>query len=354
MKKLSILFISVLLLACKTDHEPETILNSTFYKDYYDVNIATAISNFKSEIETEIIYLQNFQSSKTNEDYTMVVNQWLVCAKAFAKVKVYDFGKIENLFFDQIIHSFPVNSKSIETNILDTETVYNSEYFKTKSTLSKGLGAMEYLIYGDFDTDKSKDLLSNNSHRLNYLLAVTQEILLQTDILTNTWQNDYLETFINSNETICSQNATCLAVNQLINILDVTRVTKIGKPSGIESSGNITPEKLEAFRSRSSLLLISSMLEEVKYVYQESDVNFYLAVNKIDNSGMISKEIANKFDEIDELIKKSNHNLHDAILTDKSTIIPIYDSLTELTILFSVDVASILDITVLPTDNDGD
>lgn len=355
MKYLYILFFTFLLSACKSDNssDPETILDTGFYNNYYNLNIAPSIARFKTEITKEIQYLQNFQASQTDEDYELLTSQWLTCAKAFAKVKVYDFGEIEDKFYDQIIHNFPINSTSIETNILD-ETTFDADYFPSKSTLTKGLGAMEYLIYGDNNTTEAKNLLLENSYRLNYLIGTSIEILRQTNLMIATWENGYADTFINLNGETCSQNATCLSFNQLINILDVTKVTKIGKTAGFESSSNIAPKDLEAYRSRSSLILIEAMLEEVKYAYQESDANFASVVNQIDNSGLISEAIATQFNKIDEVITAFDNNLYDAILTDTSTIEPIYNALAELTILLSVDVTSTLSITVLPTDNDGD
>lgn len=356
MKKIYSLLFAILLVACKSDSgeetDPKITLDAEFYQNYYDLNIAPAVTNFKTELETELQYIQNFQSSQTDENYNAIVDQWLVCAKAYAKTQVYDFGEIENGFYDTNIYNFPIAKTSVESNIADA-TVFDTEYFSSKSTTTKGLGTMEYLIYADNNTSEAKNLLINDSYRLDYLLAVAQEVLRQTNLIISTWEDGYATTFVNLEGSSCTQNATCLTVNQLINILDVTKVTKIGKTAGFESTITV-PENLEAFRSRSSLLLIQSMLEEVQKSYQNGETSFESVVDQIDDTGLISKTIDEKFTELENEITAFDNNLYDAILTDVSTIEPIYNTLNELTILFAVDVASTLSITVLPTDNDGD
>lgn len=353
MKNIYLFFSILFLISCKNDNETEHYLDTEFYEQYYQNNISPAITLFKNETEKEIIYIQNFKNSKSKTDFNLVKSQWLVCAKAYAKARVYNFGLIKNNFYDTNIFNFPVKTTAIELNI-EKKLIYDIDYFKGKSTVTKGIGAMEYLIYNNYNPNKAFELLTRNNHRIDYLLGLNQEVLRQANLIIDTWENGYKDVFINANGRLCSTNAKCLSLNQLINILDITKVTKIGKTAGFEKSDNLAPKNLEAFRSKSSLLLIKAMLDEVKYAYQESETNFSSIVNSIDDSGSISKEIKLKFDKIDQAIATFKDNLYDAILTNPNTIKPIYDALSELSILFSVDVTSTLSVTVLPTDNDGD
>ncbi len=96
------------------------------------------------------------------------------------------------------------------------------------------------------------------------------------------------------------------------------------------------------------------MLEEVRYVYFNSEAHFSSMVNRIDGAQTISNEIKTKMDALDEEISLFNNNFYDAINTNPSSVLPIYNALKELTTLFAVDVTSTLSVTVLPTDNDGD
>ena len=165
-----------------------------------------------------------------------------------------------NLFHSKIIEIFP-NKCSLQ--ILD-KTTFDTDYIINISTVSKGLAGMEYLLYNDENSINNLNLLQEDMYRVSYLLAITKENLRQINLLINFWEQGYKTTFEGYKSLSCVENARCLAFNQLINIIDIIRVTKIGKPAGLEKSPNINLAILEAFRSRSSLKLIKSSFDKTK------------------------------------------------------------------------------------------
>ncbi len=197
-------------------------------------------------------------------------------------------------------------------------------------------------------------LLQEDEYRLDYMLGATKEILRQVNLLIAFWEENYKENFINSKDLSCTENARCLAFNQIINLLDVIRVTKIGKPTGLESSENTNINLLQAFRSKKTLHIIKSSIEEIEYTYTKSSINFSEIVDDISGSNQISNEIANSFKEIYSTIDGLNIGLYDAISNNDKKVESLYISLSKLIRFFSVDVASMLSVSVLPTDNDGD
>ena len=213
---------------------------------------------------------------------------------------------------------------------------------------------MEYLIYNNQDTATALTLMQDDVYRVDYLLGVTQEILRQTNLLITFWEEDYKEEFINAKSISCIENARCLAFNQIINILDVIRVTKVGKSAGLESSSSAALESLEAYRSENSLELIKSIIEEVEYAYTLSTVNFSDIVDDIWGSSQISNEINTTFDDVYLHIDTIETSLYTAIDNDNPNVELLYNALFDLVKYFSVDAASILSVSVLPTDNDGD
>ncbi len=343
----------VVLKSCKSADDTEVVMNDEFYKSYYLNNILPSLQNFKQHLEELKQFALDFKTSNSDANYQKVVIQWLVSAKAYSRAEVYNFGLIKERFFYLNIYNYPINTTQIENNIAEKAN-YNTTYFSSESTVNKGLAALEYLLYADFNTEDAKTALLNNAFRLNYFLGVIDELLRQANALINTWQNEYFDTYINADQSICSNNAKCLIINQIINVLDVAKVTKIGKPAGFENSDNIVPNNLESYRSRNSLSLIESMLAEVEHIYFTSDTNISSLVNNIDNTNQISIQIQDKFNTLEQEIATFNNNLYSAITTNPESVRPIYNNLKELSVLFSVDVTSILSVTVLPTDNDGD
>ncbi len=354
MKNRFFYFLSVLLIlsSCNKDDESGQAID-TFHEDYYDVNILPVINNFNIDIETLNENAIRFKETISLENFNKLQEQWLKTVKSFAKTRVYNMVDVKAQFFDILIYNFPVSSTLIEANIAEQE-VYNTSYLNSKSSTSKGLGALEYLLYGNQDSEEALLLLQNNTYRVDYVLGVTQEILRQSSMLIDFWEQNYKEEFINARSMVCTENARCLAFNQLINILDVIRVTKVGKPAGLENSSGANLKSLEAFRSGNSLKLIKTTIEEVEHVYSLSTVNFSSIVDDIAGSSEISKAIKGAFTEVYTNIDRINISLYSAIENNNPNVEALYNALFNLVKYFSVDAASILSVTVLPTDNDGD
>lgn len=355
MKKIlifSLVICSLYFSSCKSDNGTTELLD-TFYEDYYSVNIAPTHTSFKSEIENQIQLIEDFKTTPTQENFEKLKQQWLISSNSFAKTSVYNLTPVKLSFYDINIYNFPINTTLIENNIAE-QVVYSTDYLDTKSTVIKGLGTLEYLFYHTQDPDTAFLLLQDDTYRINYALGVAQEVLRQTNLLISFWEDGYKEEFINSKSISCTEDARCLAFNQLINILDVIKVTKLGKPAGLEKSENTDLSILQAFRSESTLAIIKSSLQEVEYAYSKSTVNFSEIVNEISESEEISNEIDAAFTQVYSDIEGIDGNLYDAIKNNDSKVAELHTSLTELTRYFSVDAASILSVTVLPTDNDGD
>ncbi len=355
MKKKILLILATILIivACKNDEDNDVLTIETFHQDYYNINISPAIVNFKSEIEKQIVLSERLKNDTSIENLNKLQEQWLISAKAFSKTKAYNVLAIKALYYDIILYNFPIKTEFIENNIAE-KTNYNSDYFRNNSTVSKGLGTLEYLLYNNQNTNTALSLLKENSYRIDYLLGVTEDVLKQTNLLINFWESEYKETFKKATSISCSENARCLAFNQLINILDIIRVTKIGKPAGLEGSNSSAIESLEAYRSESSLELIKSSIEEVQNAYTNSNVNFSKIVDEIADSSDASNAINNSFKNVFGYINAIDTSLYIAIQENNPNVELLYESLFDLVKYFSVDAASILSVTVFPTDNDGD
>ena len=355
MKKNILLFLSTILLimSCSKESDNSTSAIDLFHEEYYNANILPSLNNFKAEITKQIELTEAFQTNTTQENFTLLQEQWLNAASSFSKTRVYNVVDVKSLYFDIIIYNFPVNETLIEKNIAE-KTNFDTTYIENSSTVSKGLAGIEYLLFDKESVKNSLTLLQEDTFRVDYLLSITQENLRQINKLIDFWEQGYKETFKSYKSLSCVENARCLAFNQLINIIDIIRVTKIGKPAGLEKSPNTDLSILEAYRSRSSLKLIKSSLEEVQKAYATSSVNFANIVDEIAGSSEISTEIDNSFNTVFTNIDAIDSDLYTAISNGDKSVATLHASLATLLQYFSVDAASTLSVNILPTDNDGD
>lgn len=345
-----IIFLVFTFISCNRD---DNLGQNSFYQDYYDENILIAMTNFKHEIKKQITITERFVQNTTKENFNDLQNQWVVTAKSYSRVTPYNIAKVKSKFLDILIYNFSISPDLIENNIKE-KTDFNSSYFSSKSTSTKGLGTVEYLLFHEQNKDVALSLLQQDNFRLNYLLNVSKNILEQANQLLNFWETQYKEIFITSTNDACSENARCLSFNQLINTIDVIRVTKVGKPAGLESSSNTAVKTLQAYRSENSLELIKSTLKEIQNAYSLSATNFSKEVNAISGSEHISNSINNTFGNIFKTIATFDISLYQAILNKSHKVTELYNLLFELVRYFSIDAASTLSVNILPTDNDGD
>ncbi len=348
---LSTLFL--ILFACNTDDNEAPKAIDTFHEFYYDTNILPSLTNFKNEVEQQLVLTTNFTQNKSLNNLVLLQSQWLKLAQTFSKTRAYNLVAVKALFFDTLIYNFPASTSVIERNI-NLKINFTPDFISRQSSSAQGLATMEYLLFGNNNTNNAFNMLLVDDFRVNYLQAVTHQVLTQINALIRFWEDDYKNEFINARSISCIDNARCLAFNQLINILDVTRVTKLGKPAGLEGSTNINLTGLEAFRSRNSLALIKSTVEEVEQAYTLSTVNFSSLVNTISGSNTISNQINKAILNVYNPINALDDNLYVAIENNDPNVGLLYDALTDLVKYLSVDAASILSVSVLPTDNDGD
>ncbi len=350
MKKI-ILLLCLLLICCSKDDTPSE--NTIFFKEFYSVNIAPTITEFRNELLQQLEDTQTFKTHPNTTNFNKLQQQWLVCAQLYVKASLYNYTPLKHKFYYQNIYNYPINTPKIEENIKEKNN-FDTSYLANKSTTVKGLGSIEYLLFHEQNTTLAFDLLRTDSARVNYLIALTTETLRQANLIVDFWENDYKTEFENLTGSSCDDNARCLSFNQIINSLDITKVSKIGKPAGFEKSDNISLFLLEAYRSKNSLQLIEATLQEVEKIYSLSPVSFSTIINQIDTSKNVSNTINTNFKKVYKAIDNIPENLHKAITTHPETVVKLHTDISDLTRNFSVDGASLLSISVLPTDNDSD
>jgi predicted lipoprotein len=345
--------VGCIVIACQNDNSSGNgSTDDDFYQRYFDQKVSAALTAFKSDSEKGVELAIAFRANPSQDKFNALQVHWKVWGSSFSRLDVYSFFEVKERFFNVNLQNFPVNTAFIESNI-DDGGVYDTAYLNTKSTVTKGLATVEYLLYHERNSEEAFELLSEDTFRVDYLVAISEEILRQTNLLLEFWET-YESEFVNSKGNSCADMARCIAFNQLINIIDVAKVTKVGKPAGLEKSSNISLDKLEAFRSGASLGLIKACLQEVEKAYSQGDSGFSIMVNDIAGSSELSNNIAAAFAKLYQDIDAMPDGLYVAISNGDPMVLTFYDDLTQLIKYFSVDAASILSVTVVPTDNDGD
>lgn len=358
--KIGTVFIILMIWACTSDDNSNTTVTPDFQiqnlvRDITNQRIIVNVSAFSNQTNILEFEINNYVANPMDNQLEAVRNQWKLTALAYAKVYAFNIGQVRDQFMHQALYNWPTTTNAVENFISDPSEVTET-YVQNLSPQAKTLAALEYLLFKT-DLFTTNTEFVNSEKRRNYLKFTGRELKTQATRLVNIWNvsgNNYSATFIENTNTGI-QGSFNLLYNGLYNLIDTGKVTKIGKPAGLENSQNTNPELTQAYFSNTSLAILKNNIESVEEVYfntQGLGISDY--VSHVTDSEVLNTAIQTKINEIKSAINAIQVPLFEAITSNPNQVAVLHEKLNELGILFSVDVRSILSITITSTDNDGD
>ena len=321
----------------------------------YD-NLLEELNSLKSEIEIFNGEVNNINLSSVRKRYRDSYNAWQY-------VELYNIGKSEKINYVLRSNTYPCNKTIINSNIELEINDLSADNFL--SYASQGFPAIDYILYGlDQDTNKIIDefLSSDGQKILDYLLILTDELIDNTQLVTQYWNNNR-DLFINNNGNSATSSMSKL-INDFIYYYEKGfRANKIGIPAGVYSNSTL-PQNVEAkFASNlSKRLSLSSLSSIEKFFKGESFISSNINGESI-SSHLLYLDATNQvlIDEILIVIEKSRvsiSNLDDdfafQVINDNYKMLETFDVIQECVPLMKVDMMSALNISVDYVDADGD
>lgn len=356
------------IVACHPDKgvEPQEYDRSAMLKDIADHVIMPNHAAFAAECSSLANMLDALDgSSMTVTNVEAAQAQWSKVANAWAFCELFNVGQIRDAYIHSKIHTWPANDAFIEQFIAGTD-VLNEAYIATKGSSSKGIAAIEYLLFSTGGSAAVKDSLTtspNAARRLTYLKACGQDLRTVATELNNMWLvggKNYYATFINAKGTGITAS-TNMIVNELSALVEKMAGTKLSKPMGKANNNTVDKKLAEAFRSDISLDLIKSDLVVLEAAYHGGadttttgiDDNLNAVGAKYDDK-RLSDKISEQFVATRTALNNVTSPLSVALDNDKADLETAYQELKKLLVLLKTDVVSDLSITLTWSDNDGD
>ncbi|MEM9649311.1 MAG: imelysin family protein, partial [Bacteroidota bacterium] len=244
--------------------------------------------------------------------------------------------------------------KAIEDFIAQKEV--NDSTMATVSPQIKALSAIEYLLFKE-DVSTTHQKFINNGKRLDYLKHSTSFLKAQAHRLANIWDKkggNYADIFINSKDHGIKGSFNQL-FNGLYNAVNTSKVTKVGKPAGLERSPRTNPGIVQAPYSKQSLALLLQSVETVEEVFfgdGHSNISDYILFTSKDDK--VNDLIRKTINEVKQAIAAIPVPLHEAVDSHSEEVATLHEKLGALNIWIAVDARSVLSIIVTSTDTDGD
>ena len=178
---------------------------SSLLENWYNHHINIGISDFKSKVEIvgEMVDLLN--NEKTLSSLTKLRKEHLKAWRAWQKIEMFNIGKAEEIYYKDKMNIYPVNSARIEANILSGNYDLKND---ANNYAAQGFPTLDYLLYGiGSNEEEILEKYTSDNKYLNYLEAVSDEMILNTEKVVNDWET-YKNEFTSSTD-----NTATSAVN---------------------------------------------------------------------------------------------------------------------------------------------
>lgn len=293
--------------------------------------------------------------------------KWKAAMDAWKLCELFDLGAVKNSYLHNKIDA-EANPTFILNHIYDTTYIDNG-YIESAGSSSKGLQAIEFLIFNEANDNQALlDSFMTSTHALRfreYTKNLGYNLKQKADELYEVWDvngNNYITEFIESQGSDLGSSISMLA-NEMITLIEKMVQTRLGKPLGKQSDGLPHPELVESLQSGHSLENLKNNLHSLEMAFEgltqddmdKIGLDDYLDVLKARyNDEALPDVVKGQFMAAHAALDAIDQPLNEAVVNDYATVDAAYTELRELLILLKVDVANNLAITVTFNDNDGD
>lgn len=364
-------FIAMLFAKCKKkDESAEITPESSFDKTGMLSNIGENIiipnyNELKTKIDSLKILNDLFIANPSLTSLNALQTQFIKSYFTYQSCSTFEIGPAEDEIIRVNFNTFPCDTLEIKTKI-ETGNVSLSTVADIDS---KGFPAIDFLIYGSSQNNNAV-LINyttgvNAANAKNYLALLINELKLKTDAVNTAWAvngGNYGSTFKGNTGSDVGGSIGML-VNQLNYDFELLKNAKIGIPLGKKTFGTPIPEKVEAYYSTQSLVLVTEHLKSIENIYlgrnsQNADglgLDDYLEHAKAQHSlGLLNDVIKSQFTLAKTKLAAIPGTLSQAVVSNAAIVDAAYAELQKLVVLLKVDVPSALGILITYQDNDGD
>lgn len=352
-----ILFFLTLLLivvSCKNSKSKAVNYNIEIPKTVVNKIIFDRLDVANKQMDSLNHNVKSFTKNPTVVQLKKAQNSYIALANTYAKLYVFNIGFVKDKFFNRRINFWPVYNIAIEKSIKEKELTPTE--FSDFGSASKNMPALAYLLFKYDDNQKIVDEYLEQPARKKYLDLSVNELSSLFVFLDDIWFGtaNYATSFKNSTEKGL-EGAFNLLYNGINNVVDNCKVTKIGKPAGLEKSSHTNPEIVESFYSGNSLELIKSNLESVEELFFSGNiVNISSYITKATKSDVIANKLKTQIKTCFTILNSIQNPLKTAVKTEKEKVKKLHKAFSDLSITVNTDIRSALSIIITGTDNDGD
>ena len=304
--------------------------------------------------------IEQFNAALSQTELDRARRSWIAASEAADSLRCLQTGPVADREFVATFYYWQVIPSRIEGTIKDAAQTIDQALLDNAGATAKGLNAMEYLLFDRRggqpteppDAAKALDLLSASPRRREYLAAVARDVADKAAQLSADWSatgpQSAAEKF-----TADGQAGVNLLVNQLTQSLENTFQKHLEFVLMLPAPIDRQIYRIKGSRSGSSLPSVIAMLEGVDKFYRgENGLGLRDAVNRLNPA--LATRVQDKLTTAITASREIGAPLERAVVDKRTAVQNAVDQTHELEILFKVDLASALGVTITFTSGDGD
>ncbi len=355
MKKIIYILTVIFAIACtQTKNEEVAFDEKELIQDIGTHSIVPEIEKFYLNTTELYTKIQTFNTQRTEENLNAAQAQWKTTANSYASVYLFNIGDLKKAYTHVKLFNWPTSAGTIENNTLK-ETIDETIVMNLGSG-SKGLNGIEYLLF-NANNETVLSQFTTIENRGLYLELIAKELQSNAQNVYDKWRpegENYVQTLVNS-EATSIKGSFNMIYNGMFNLLDNAKVTKIGKPAGLEKTKTTNTKLLQAPYSKYSKEMILANLNAIENLFFNTNgLNIADFVYSKTKETTLSDEFKSKLNTCRAKVNAIDGTFYSAINEEKDAMENLHDAIEALRLFTAVALKWELSVVITSTDNDGD
>jgi predicted lipoprotein len=333
-----------------------------------DVVVIPTYRDFVTASEELESTAQSFCASPDATSLDAAQDAWWAARGAWKRADGWAFGPYADapLRLGPKIDFWPVRETNVSAVLVGVEPI-DQAFLDGQGVAVKGLPVVEYLLFDPAGGDAA--VLAafgapEGARRCEYVVALSADLVVRGQEMVTAWDpsaGDYRSEVVDAGEGsvdfLTLHDAVSEMMNRLVFCIENIREMKLAEPQGKRSGGEPRPDSVESRYSDRSFDDILDNLASIEALYTGDydgvdGVGYqdFLLARRPD----LDAEVLARLDDAKRLIAAVGSPLRVAVVDDPVPVEEAFQAVKALHLLFGIEVAQALAVTITFNDTDAD